>query len=121
MRKWLPLTIGMVGFVIVVVASILYLVWGGVAGKQRGLVVTNLRADAVVLSFDDGQSASFEPNASQTMIAVKAKFPLTMRVTDAGGATLFEQRVEYRSLADAEFRIAIGDNAIVFPQRPKTS
>jgi hypothetical protein len=105
---------------VVVVASILYLVWGGVAGKQRGLVVTNLRSDAVVLSFDDGHSATFGPNASKTMIAVKANFPLTMHVTDANGALLFEQRVEYKSLVDAEFRIAIGDNAILFPQRPKT-
>ncbi len=119
MPKWMPLIIGMTLFVVVVLASVLYLVWGGVAGKQRGLVVTNLRTDAVLLTFGDGQTASFQPNESRTMFAVKAKFPMSMRVTDPAGGVIFDQLVEYTSLVESEFRIAISPTGIVFAQKPQ--
>ena len=31
---------------------------------------------------------------------------------------VFEQRIDYKALVDAEFRIAIGDDHIVFPVKP---
>jgi hypothetical protein len=110
----------MTAFVVVVIASVLYLVWFGDAGKQRGLVVTNLRTDAVVLTLGDGQTASFQPNQSQTLFAVKARFPMSMRVTSPSGALIFDQQVQYASLVDSEFRIAISETGIVFQQRPQT-
>jgi autotransporter translocation and assembly factor TamB len=110
----------MTAFVVVVIASVLYLVWFGDAGKQRGLVVTNLRTDAVVLTLGDGQTASFEPNQSQTLFAVKSRFPMSMRVTSASGALIFDQQIQYASLVDSEFRIAISETGIVFQQRPQT-
>jgi hypothetical protein len=115
----MPLIIGMTLFVAVVLASVLYLVWGGVAGKQRGLVITNLRTDPVVLMLGDGQSASFEPSESQTLFAVKERFPLTMRVTSPDGEVLFDQQIDYKSLVDSEFRIAISETRIVFQQKPQ--
>lgn len=120
MTKWLPLIIGMTAFVLVVLASVAYLVWFGGAGKQRGLVVTNLRTDAVILTLGDGQSATFQPNESQTLFAVKSRFPMSMRVTSPSGALIFDQPVEYASLVSSEFRIAISETGIVFQQRPQS-
>ena len=120
MPKWLPLIVGMALFVLVVLASVLYLLWGGVAGKQRGMVITNFRADAVVLTLADGQTAAFEPKESQTLFAVKTKFPMAIRVTSASGVLVFEQQVEYKALVDAEFRIGIGEMGILFPEKPKS-
>ena len=120
MPKWMPLIVGMTLFVLAVLGSVFYLVWGGAAGKQRGLVVTNLRTDAVVLTLGDGQSASFQPNESHTLFAVKDRFPMAMRITSPSGALIFEQPIEYKSLVDSEFRIAISETGIVFQQRPQT-
>ena len=119
MPKWLPLIVGMALFVLVVLATVLYLLWGGVAGKQRGMVITNFRTDAVVLTLADGQTAMFKPNESQTLFAVKARFPMRVRITSASGALIFTQQVEYKALVDAEFRIGIGDSGILFPEKPK--
>jgi hypothetical protein len=116
--KWLPLLTGMTLFVVVILASILWLMWSGVAGKQRGLVITNLRSDTVAIVFDDGQNATFQPGASQTLVAVKERFPQTVRVTDEAGQPLFTQVVQYQALSEAQFRIAIGDDALLFPRPP---
>lgn len=117
----MPLVGGMVAFVLVTLALILWLMFGGSTGKQRGLVVTNLRATEVVVTFDDGQARRIKPGSSETLIATKADFPQKMRVTDAEGRVVFEQNVEYQALSDAEFRIAIGEDRIVFPVKPPGS
>jgi hypothetical protein len=108
----------MAAFVAVIGVLLLWLVFGGVTGKQRGLVIINLRAVDTVLTLEDGQSARFQPGESQTIFAKKADFPQTFRVTSADGAPVFEQRIDYKALVDAEFRIAIGDDRIVFPVKP---
>ncbi len=118
MPKCMPLVGGMAAFVAVIGALVLWLVFGGVTGKQRGLVIINLRAVDAVLTLDDGQSARFKPGESQTIFAKKADFPQTLRVTDADGAPVFEQRIDYNALADAALGIAIGDDRIVFPIKP---
>ena len=84
---------------------------------RRWCLSTSAPCDAV-LTLDDGQSARFKPGESQTIFAKKADFPQTLRVTDADGAPVFEQRIDYKALVDAEFRIAIGDDRIVFPVKP---
>ncbi len=111
----------MAAFVIVVLALILWLIYGGAAGKSRGLVIQNLRSDEVILLLADGQTARFEPGQSRTVFARKSTFPQTMRLTDTAGNTLFEQNIEYQALVDAEFRVAIGEQAILFPALPKPS
>lgn len=121
MPKWMPLVGGMAAFVAVIGALVLWLVFAGVTGKQRGLVIINLRAVDAVLTLDDGQSARFKPGESQTIFAKKTDFPQTLRVTDADGAPVFEQRIDYKALVDAEFRIAIGDDHIVFPVKPPSN
>ena len=86
--KWLPLVGGMAAFVLGIGALLIWLIFGGRTGKQRGLVIINLR---------------------QTQ---------TVHVTDAGGAASFDERVEYSALVDAQFRIAIGADRIVFAAKP---
>lgn len=117
MPKWLPLLGGMAAFVLVIVALLIWLIFGGATGKQRGLVIINLRAAETIVALDDGQSARFGPGESQTLFAIKKHFPQTLRVTDASGATVFAQRLEYGALVEAEFRIAVNDNRIVFPAK----
>ncbi len=117
----MPLVGGMVAFVVVTLGLILWLMVGESTGKQRGLVVTNLRETEVVLTFDDGQTRRIKPGNSETLVATKADFPQKMRVTDTEGRVLFEQSVEYQALSDAEFRIAVGEDRIVFPVKPPGS
>ncbi len=115
MPKWMPLVGGMVAFVLVTLGLILWLMFGESTGTQRGLVVTNLRTAEVVVAFDDNQRVKIASGESETLFAIKADFPQAMRVTNAEGRLLFEQRVEYQALSEAEFRIAIADDRIVFP------
>jgi len=117
----MPLLGGMVAFVAVIGVLLLWLIFGGSTGKQRGLVIINLRTTQSVLTLDDGQSARFNPGESQTLFAIKRDFPQTVRVTDVAGAPVFEQRIEYTQLVDAEFRLAIGEDHIVFPVKPPGS
>jgi hypothetical protein len=104
----------MSAFVLVIGALLIWLIFGGSTGNQRGLVIINLRQTQTVVTLDDGQSAHFEPGQAHTLFAIKKDFPQTIHVTDAGGAALFDERVEYSALVDAEFRIAIGEDRIVF-------
>jgi hypothetical protein len=120
MPKWMPLLGGMVVFVAVIGVLLLWLIFGGATGKQRGLVVQNLRDSDAVLVFDDGQQARFRPGESQTLFAIKSHFPQTVRVQDAAGALVFEERIAYPQLVAAEFRIGIGER-IVFPVKPPGS
>ena len=109
-------------FVVAVVALLMWLIFGGSTGKQRGLVVVNLRSTEVVLTLDDGQTAHVKPSESATVFAIKADFPQTLHVSGLDGAPIFEQRVDYSSLVDAEFRIAIADDdRIVLPVKPPGS
>lgn len=118
MPRWLPLGGGIVVAAITVLAVIYWQVATGAVGQSRGLVVTNLRSDAVILSFDDGTSVRIEPAKSETTVVKKSHFPQNAHVTDGGGAPLFEQRVDYKLLSDAGYRIAIGTNALVVPIAP---
>ncbi len=111
----------MAGFVLAIVVLLLWLIFGGSTGKQRGLVVINLRTTDSVLTLDDGQSARFNPGESQTLFAIKGDFPQTLRVADAEGDVLYQERIEYNQLVDAEFRIAIDDHHVVFPLKPPGS
>jgi hypothetical protein len=117
----MPLLGGMTVFVVAVVALLMWLVFGGSTGKQRGLVVINLRSTEVVLTLDDGQTTHLKPSESATVFAVRADFPQTLHITGTDGTPIFEQRVDYSSLVDAEFRIAIGDDRIVLPVKPPGS
>ena len=120
MPKWMPLIGGMALFVLAIGALVLWLVYGGIAGKQRGLVVVNLRSTPVVLTLDDGQTAQFRPGEAHTVFALREKFPQSFHVSDAAGVELFSERVEYKTLVDAEFRIGIGDSRIVLPAAPSS-
>ena len=120
MPKWMPLVGGMVAFVAAIGILLLWLIFGGATGKQRGLVVQNLRDAEVVLTMDDGQTARMRPGESRTILAIKSDFPQTAQVRDAAGALVFEERITYDELVDAEFRIGIGDH-IVFPVKPPRS
>ena len=117
----MPLVGGMVGFVLAIVVLLLWLIFGGSTGKQRGLVVINLRTNDSILTLEHGQSAHFKPGESQTLFAIKSDFPQAMIVTDATGTRVFEERIDYQQLVDAEFRIAIDDHRVVFPLKPPGS
>jgi hypothetical protein len=116
----MPLVGGMVAFVAVIGILLLWLIFGGSTGKQRGLVVQNLRDTEAVLTLDDGQTARFKRGESRTIFAIKGDFPQTAHVRDAAGALVFEEQINYAQLVDAEFRIGIADH-IVYPVKPPGS
>jgi hypothetical protein len=116
----MPLLGGMVAFVAVIVILLLWLIFGGSTGKQRGLVIQNLRDAETVITFDDGQTARFKPGESQTVFAIKSDFPQGAHVRDGAGAPLFDEQITYAQLVDAEFRIGIADR-IIFPVKPPGS
>lgn len=120
MPRWLPLAAGIVVAAASVLGVIYWQVASGNVGKTRGLVVTNLRADTVTLTFDDGQSATLGPNGRvATFVVRKERFPQNARVTDVAGRLLFAQMIEYQQLSDAQFRVAIAEDAIATPKLPK--
>jgi hypothetical protein len=101
--RWLPLVGGMAAFVLVIGALLLWLIFGGSTGNQRGLVIINLRQSEAVVTLDDGQSARLNPEEARTLFAIKKDFPQTIHVTDAGGAALFdEDRIVFGNPAGAD-------------------
>jgi hypothetical protein len=116
--KWLPLMLGVVLTSGAVLGVIAWQVASGHAAKTRGLVVTNLRPQPVVVTLSDGQSARLLTDGVATFVIEKAKFPLTARATDDAGALLFEQQLDYAALSEANFRVAVTDSGIVAPSLP---
>jgi len=101
-----------------VLGVIAWQVASGNAAKTRGLVVTNLRPEPVVMTLSDGQSARLLTDSVATFVIEKSKFPMDARVTDDAGFLLFEQQLDYAALSEANFRVAITDAGIVAPSLP---
>jgi hypothetical protein len=114
----MPLLAGMTVFVLAILALILWLIFSGATGKQRGLVIVNLRATPSVLTFDDGQTRSFPPGDSETLFAIKGDFPQNARITNPDGTLVYAQILDYKTLVDSGFRIGIGDDHIVLAVQP---
>lgn len=105
-----PLAGGLAAFVIIILAVVAWAALSGRAGSQRGLVIHSERPDEVVVSMDDGQSATLAPGRREhTFVVKKEQFPATFTARDAAGNVLFERRFEYEDLVEADFRISLDD------------
>jgi len=111
---WWRLGIGLAAFTAVILALLLWAVFGGDAGTQRGLVLRNLVDEPVVVSFEDGQRMEIPSNTAATFVLKRQDFPQTVTVTDADGAVIVEREFEYAELAEHEFRWDV-DRAGFFP------
>ena len=121
MRSGYVLAGGMVAFAIAVSALVAWLIFGGVAGKERGLVFKNLTASEVVLKLDDGRVTPLGPGEEQTLPVKPAQFPQAFHVTDAAGSERYSQRFEFPEFKDFEFRIGIGDDKFIIVRRPTSN
>lgn len=102
------LALGMLAFALAMVALVAWLIFGGVAGKERGLAFQNLTDQAVLVKFDDGRTVDLAAHAQQTLPVKPAQFPQTFTVTDASGTRLYSQRFEFSDFKNYSFQIGVG-------------
>jgi hypothetical protein len=121
MPRGFALVGGMVAFAIAMSVLVAWLVLGGVAGNERGLVFKDLTAAPIELRFQDGRVTRLMPGAEQTLPVKRAQFPQTFSVYDTSGRLLYEQEYRFEQFKDFEFRIGIGDGAFVTVQLPTTN
>lgn len=98
----------MMAFALAMAVLIAWLIFGGVAGKERGLAFQNQTAQVMILKFDDGRITKFEPRAQQTLPVKPGQFPQDFTVTDASGKTLYQRRFEFPELKNYSFQIGLG-------------
>ncbi len=111
----------MVVFAIAMSALVAWLIFGGVAGNQRGLVFKNLTAAPVELRFQDGRSIRLGPDAEQTLPVKRTQFPQTFGVYGSAGSLRYQQEYRFEQFKDIEFRIGIGDAGFITMMRPTTN
>jgi hypothetical protein len=121
MPKGFALVGGMVLFAIAMSALVAWLVLGGVAGNERGLVFKNLTAAPVELRFQDGRVTRLAPDAEQTLPVKRSQFPQTFSVYDTSGRLRYGREYRFEQFKDFEFRIGVGDGAFVTVERPTTN
>jgi len=119
--KGTGLVAGMVAFAVFMAALVAWAIFGGIAGKERGLVFKNLTTSEVVLRFDDGRATPLVPQAEQTLPVKPAQFPQMFRVLDASGTELYARRFEFSEFKNYEFRVGIGETAFVTVEHPTSN
>ncbi len=113
-KRAVALAFGFLAFLAVVLSTSLWALLSGDAGSQRGIVLTSVIAQDVVVRLADGQSAAIGPGFDATFVVRREDFPSTVRVTDPDGALILERELEYADLADADFRMSVDENGF-FP------
>ena len=121
MPRGFALVGGMIVFAIAMSALVAWLVLGGVAGNERGLVFKNLTAAAIELRFQDGRVTRLTPDAEQTLPVKRSQFPQTFSVYDTSGRLLYAHEYRFEQFKDFEFRIGVGDAAFVTVELPTTN
>lgn len=111
----------MVLFAVAVAALVAWAIFGGVAGKERGLVFRNLTSADVVLRVDDGRSIGLAPGQEQTLPVKPGQFPQSFHVLDPAGRELYARRFEFGEFKDYEFRLGIGETQFVIVERPTSN
>lgn len=97
----------MVLFGLAMAGLVAWLIFGGVAGKERGLSFENQTSQVMILRFEDGRVTTFQPHAQQTLPVKPRQFPQTFTVTDASGKTLYQQRFAFPELKNYAFQMGI--------------
>ncbi len=111
----------MIIFAIAVSAMVAWLIFGGVAGRQRGLVLKNLTGSDVVLRVDDGRTFRLSPQSEQTLPVKPAQFPQTFHIEDGAGNERYSRRFEFGEFKNYEFRVGIGDQQFILVERPTSN
>jgi len=108
-------------FAVAVSALVAWLIFGGVAGKERGLVFKNFTSSDVTIRFDDGRVTELAPNREQTLPIKPGQFPQTFHVQDAAGNERYAQRFEFGEFKEFEFRLGVGEHAFIIVRMPTTN
>jgi hypothetical protein len=107
--------LGLGAFMIFVIGMMAWLVLASEAGDQRGLVLRNQTSEAVVATFEDGQSGEIPSGVAGTFVLRREDFPQTITVTSvATGEVIAEREFQYSEFSDHEFRWDV-DRAGFFP------
>lgn len=110
-----PLVLGLAAFTVFVLGLLAWLVFGSSAGEQRGLVLRNQTSEAVVATFEDGQSGEIAAGVAGTFVLRREDFPQRITVTSAAtGRVIAERDFEYAEFSEHEFRWDV-DRAGFFP------
>lgn len=121
MGKGVVLAGGMALFAVIMSALVAWLIFGGVAGNERGLVFKNLTSAPIELRFQDGRVTDLSPDREQTLPVKRSQFPQTFAVYDQSGQLRYEQEYRFEQFKDFEFRIGIGDQAFITVMLPTTN
>ncbi|MDP9236039.1 MAG: hypothetical protein M3P30_01340 [Chloroflexota bacterium] len=121
MPKGVALAGGMVLFGIAMTVLVGWLIFGGVAGNERGLVFKNLTSSPVELRFQDGRLTDLEPDREQTLPVKRTQFPQIFSVYDSLGSLRYQQEYRFEQFKDIEFRIGIGDTGFITVMLPTTN
>ncbi|MBI5285148.1 MAG: hypothetical protein HY874_08655 [Chloroflexi bacterium] len=121
MPKGTGLVAGMVAFAVFMAALVAWAIFGGIAGKERGLVFKNLTTSEVVLRFDDGRATPLGPQAEQTLPVKPSQFPQSFHVLDTSGNELYARRFEFGEFKHYEFRVGIGETEFVTVEHPTSN
>jgi hypothetical protein len=105
------LVVGMLIFALSMAGLVGWLIFGGPAGKERGLAFQNVTQQTMILKFDDGRVTTFPPGAQQTLVVKPAQFPQNFTVTDASGKTLYTRRFDFPEFKTYSFQIGIDQGA----------
>lgn len=121
MGKGVTLAAGMAVFALSMSGLVAWLIFGGVAGNERGLVFKNLTTTAIELRFQDGRITDLDPNYEQTLPVKRSQFPQTFSVYDRSGQLRFQQEYRFEQFKDFEFRIGIGNQGFITMMLPTTN
>lgn len=108
MSKGIGLIGGMALFALLVLALLAWLMFGDVAGKQRGLVFENRTDAELVLHLDEGPTTQFAPDDVRTIPVKPEAFPQEFVVTDEEGTALYRREFVFEELQDYAFYIVLG-------------
>lgn len=112
---------GMVLFGVAMSGLVAWLIFGGVAGNERGLVFKNLTASPIELRLQDGRDLRLGPGAEQTLPVKRTQFPESFMVYNASGRLLYQQEYRFEQFKDFEFRVGIGEGGFITVMRPTTN
>lgn len=118
MRKGIGLIAGMVVFAVAILSLLGWLMFGDVAGRQRGLVFRNMSGSDVVLQLDDEPPTPFAPDAVRTIAVKRGEFPQEFVVSDASGTPLYRRQFVFDELQDYAFYIGLGREQFVLYTDP---
>jgi hypothetical protein len=112
LRAWVLLG-ALVVFSVVVLGVLYWAQFTGRAGSQRGLVIHNDLDVDLVLTIEGVETRAIAARQEETFVLKREQFPTLIYWSERGMEDVRVARhVDYREIADAEFRLSIDEMGI---------